>query len=278
MEQDIDARIAEYLGEDWQQEVIAFAGKALVALLIIIIGFWLAGKLAKMLNKRMRKRGLDDTTANFLSSLLSVGFKILVIMAAADQVGVAVTGFIAILGAMAFAVGLALQGTLGHFASGVLLLIFRPYKVGDLVTIGGGMTGVVLEIAIFNTVLSTPDNRRIIIPNGQVTNNPITNINGQGTLGVDLTFGIGYTDDIDKAREIILRVAAACPTVIDVPATGVVVKELADSSVNLATRPFCNSGDSLATRFYMIENVKKAFDAEGISIPFPQVDVHMQSE
>jgi len=163
---------------------------------------------------------------------------------------------------------------LGHFASGVLLLIFKPYKATDLVTVGGGQTGTVEEIQVFNTVLKTLDNKRIIVPNGLVTSNIITNISGQGEIGVELTFGIGYEDSIDQAREIILRVGKECPHVLDSPKQGVVVAELADSSVNLATRPFCKSEHYWTTYFYMQENVKKAFDNEGVSIPFPQVDMH----
>jgi small conductance mechanosensitive channel len=180
-------------------------------------------------------------------------------------------------GALAFAVGLALQGSLGHFASGVLLLVFKPYKVGDLVTIGGGQTGTVTEIQVFNTILKTLDNKKIIIPNGVVTDNVITNISGQDIIGVELTFGIGYGDDIDKARAVILQVGKECPYILDDPAQAVVVAELGDSSVNLATRPFAKSGDYWPAFFYLQEHVKKAFDREGISIPFPQMDVHMDN-
>jgi len=199
----------------------------------------------------------------------------MLILAVAGMFGVEVTSFVAIFGALAFAIGMALQGSIGHFASGVLLLTFRPYNVGDLVTIGGGETGTVTGIQVFNTVLQTLDNKRIIVPNGVVTSNIITNISGQETIGVELTFGIGYNDSIDKAREIILRVGKECPHILDNPAQGVVVASLGDSSVNLATRPFCKSEHYWDTFFFMQENVKKAFDAEGISIPFPQMDVHM---
>jgi len=218
---------------------------------------------------------MDETIRPFLTSLISVGLKVMILLAAASMFGIEITSFVAIFGAMAFAVGLALQGSLGHFASGVLLLTFRPYKVGDLITIGGGQTGTVIGIQIFNTVLATLDNKRIIVPNGVVTSNVITNISGQGTIGVELTFGIGYGDSIDKAREIILRVGKECPWILEEPKQGVVVGELGDSSVNLNTRPFCKSEHYWDTFFYMQENVKKGFDAGGVSIPFPQMDVHM---
>ncbi|PHI18092.1 mechanosensitive ion channel protein [Lewinellaceae bacterium SD302] len=270
-------QLETYLGEDWKADALAIGTNVLLALLIIIVGFWVAGRLGRLLEKQLQKSKTDPTVINFAKSLVSTGLKILVILVAASQFGIEVTSFIAILSAMAFAIGLALQGTLGHFASGVLLLFFRPYKVGDLVTIGSGQTGTVEELQIFNTILVTLDNKRIIVPNGQVTSNVITNISGQGVIGVELTFGIGYGDDIDKARGIILRVGEECPYILSDPAQGVVVAELADSSVNLATRPFCKSIHYWDTFFYMQENVKKAFDRDGINIPFPQMDVHMQS-
>ncbi|PHN04351.1 mechanosensitive ion channel family protein [Flavilitoribacter nigricans] len=245
------------------------------AILTLIIGFWLIGWITGLVKKALKRSQIDQTIRPFLSSLVSVGLKVLLLITVAGMFGIETTSIIAMFGALAFAVGLALQGSLGHFASGVLILVFKPYKVGDLVKIGGGETGSVEEIQVFHTILKTLDNKKIIIPNGVVTDNVITNISGQGIIGVELTFGIGYGDDIDKARDIILRVGKECPTILDEPAQAVVVAELADSSVNLATRPFCDSSDYWATYFYMQENVKKAFDAEGVSIPFPQVDVHM---
>ena len=245
------------------------------ALLILVIGFWVAKRLTKVMTRQLAKSNTDDTIINFARSAVGTGLKILVIIVAAGQVGVETASFIAVIGALAFAIGFALQGTLGHFAAGVMLLFFRPYKVGDLVTIGGGQTGTVEEVQIFNTILATLDNKRIIIPNGTVTSNIITNISGQGIIGVELTFGIGYGDDIDKARGIILRVGEECPYVLSEPAQGVVVANLGESSVDLATRPFAKSEDYWNAFFYLQEHVKKAFDREGISIPFPQMDVHL---
>ena len=172
---------------------------------------------------------------------------------------------------------MALNGTIGHFASGVMLMIFKPFKVGDLVDIGGGFVGSVESINAFNTTLATLDNKRIIVANSNVTGNTITNISGQGSVGVDLTFGIGYGDDIDKARDIILSVGKACPTILPDPAQGVVVSGHGDSAVELSTRPFCKSEDFFATKFYMLENVKKEFDKQGVGIPYPTMDVHMLS-
>ncbi len=252
-----------------------YAPKVAGALLTLIIGFWIIGWITRMADRAMERRGLDATIRPFLKSLISVGLKVLLLLTAAGMFGVDTTSFIAIFGALTLAVGMALQGSLGHFASGILLLVFRPYKVGDLVEIGGGNLGTVEGIQVFNTILATLDNKRIIVPNGVVTSNVITNISGQGIVGVELTYGIGYNDSIDKAREVILKVGQECPYVLDDPAQTVVVGELADSSVNLNTRPFCKSEDYWDTMFYMQEHVKKAFDAEGISIPYPQMDVHM---
>lgn len=256
-------------------DINRLGGNIISALAILVIGFWVANRIAGFINKRLAKSGMDDTVQPFIKSLVGTGLKLLVVLAAAGMVGIETTSFIAILSALVFAIGLALQGSLGHFASGVLLLFFRPFKVGDLVTIGGGETGTVTELAIFNTSLQTLDNKKIIVPNGTVTSNVITNISGQGIIGVELTYGIGYNDSIDKAREVILAVGKKCPWIIEDPAQSVVVASHGDSSVNLATRPFCKSEHYWDTYFYMQENVKKAFDREGISIPFPQTDVHL---
>jgi small conductance mechanosensitive channel len=258
-----------------QALLIEDATSLIGALVVTIIGFWIANKLAIVASDRLEKSSKDKTLANFLRSLIGSGLKIMVIIAAASMVGVATTSFIAVFSALAFAIGLALQGTLGHFASGVLLLFFRPYKVGDLVDVGGGQIGHVEALSIFNTVLKTLDNKKIIVPNGAITSNVITNISGQEIIGVELTFGIGYGDSIDKARELILQVGKECPYILDEPAQTVHVASLGDSSVNLATRPFAKSEDYWDTLFYMNEHVKKAFDREGVNIPFPQMDVHM---
>lgn len=259
------------------EAAVLYAPKAIGAILVIIIGFWLAGKLSKVIGRTLSKRGTDPTVVPFIESMVSVLIKVLVLISAASMFGADTTSFVAILGALTFAVGLALQGSLGHFASGVLLLTFKPYKVGDLVTIGGGETGTVEGIQIFNTVMRTLDNHLLIVPNGTVTSNIIKNISGQGTVGVHLTYGIGYNDDIDKAKKVILSVIKECPYLLDDPSPGVVVAEHGDSAVVLATRPFCNSENYWDAFFYMQENVKKAFDREGVSIPFPQRDVHMHT-
>lgn len=254
---------------------ILYAPKALLALLTLIIGFWVISKIVQVFSHSMERSKMDVSMNKFLSSVISVGLKVMLLLSVASMFGVNTTSFIAILSALMIGVGMALNGSIGHLASGVMIMIFKPFKVGDLVSIGSGYTGTVESINAFNTTLATLDNKRIIVANSNVTGNTITNISGQGEIGVELTFGIGYKDSIDKAREVILRVGQECPYILDKPAQAVVVAELGDNSVNLATRPFCKSEHYWPTYFYMQENVKKAFDQAGIGIPYPQMDVHM---
>lgn len=256
---------------------IAYAPKVLLAIVTLIIGFWIIGKIVNFLSSAMTKNGMDISLTKFLSSVASILMKVMLLLSVAGTVGIPITSFVAIIGALMVGVGMALNGSIGHFASGVMIMLFKPFKVGDLVEIGGGHTGTVESINAFNTTLATLDNKRIIIANSNVTGNTVTNISGQGQVGVELTFGIGYSDDIDKARQIILDVGKSCPHVLADPAQGVVVAELGDSSVNLATRPFCKSEHYWDTFFYMQENVKKEFDKQGIGIPYPTMDVNMIS-
>jgi small conductance mechanosensitive channel len=253
---------------------IQYAPKVLLALITLVVGFWIIKRIVKLLKKTLEKYDIDPTVEPFLVSLASVGLKILLIFSVAGMFGVETTSFIAVMSALALSVGLALQGSLGHFASGVLLLIFKPYKVGDVVEISG-KTGEVESIQIFNTVLKTFDNKRVIIPNGVVTSDAITNITGQTTRRVDIVFGIGYTSSIDKARETILAVAAKNDLFHLDPKPEVFVKELADNSVNLVFRAWTESEHYWTLFFFMQEHVKKAFDTENIEIPFPQRTVHL---
>ncbi len=255
---------------------VNFAPTLLMAIITLILGFWIIKKITGGLNKAMERRNLDATIRPFLTSLLSVGLKVLLLLSVAGMFGIETTSFIAILGAMAFAIGMALQGSLGNFASGIMILLFKPYKVGDLVEVQG-QTGIVNEIQIFNTVLLTLDNKKIILPNSIVTSGAIINISGQGEIRVDMTFGIGYSDDIDKARAIIQKVADSCPQVLKEKPVDIFISELADSSVNFAVRPWCKSDYYWDVYFYMHENIKKQMDQSNISIPFPQMDVHIQN-
>lgn len=257
--------------------IVGYLPKVIGAILVIIIGFWVVGRIVKFVRKVLEKN-MEPTLAKFLSDVVSAFLKIMVLFSAAGMVGIETTSFLAIFGALMVGIGMALNGTIGHIASGIMLMIFKPFKVGDLVTIAGGQTGSVEAINAFNTTLKTLDNKKIIIANSNVTDNIITNISGQGTVGVELTFGIGYDDNIDKARDIILKVGKSCPHILDDPQQGVVVAELADNSVNLATRPFCNSEHYWDVYFYMQEHVKKEFDKADIGIPYPQMDVHMVSQ
>ncbi|WP_250656668.1 mechanosensitive ion channel family protein [Alkalimarinus coralli] len=252
---------------------LTYAPKLLLALLTLVIGLWLINKVVKLTLGKMES-SVDPTLHKFIGSLVSVGLKGLLLISVASMVGIATTSFIAVLGAAGLAIGLALQGSLSNFAGGVLILIFKPFKVGDLIQ-GGGHLGVVKEIQIFNTILTTADNRRIIIPNGVLSNDSLINVNVEPTRRVDFVFGIGYDDDIKKTKEILQRIADNDSRVLKDPAPTIVLSELADSSVNFTVRLWVNTADYWGVYFDTHEAVKVAFDAEGISIPFPQQDVHM---
>jgi small conductance mechanosensitive channel len=252
---------------------LAYVPKVVLAILTLVIGLWLINK-AVAISQRKMGEGADPTLQKFISSLISVGLKGLLLISVASMVGIATTSFIAVLGAAGLAIGLALQGSLSNFAGGVLILIFKPFKVGDLIE-GGGHLGVVKEIQIFNTILTTVDNRRVIIPNAVLSNNSLINVNIEPIRRVDFTFGIGYGDDLKKAKDILNRIAENDNRVLKDPARTVVLSELADSSVNFTVRLWVNTADYWDVYFDTHETVKLAFDAEGISIPFPQQDVHM---
>lgn len=252
---------------------LTYAPKLVLALLTLIIGLWVINKVVSVTLSKM-ENSVDPTLHKFIGSLVSVGLKGLLLISVASMVGIATTSFIAVLGAAGLAVGLALQGSLSNFAGGVLILIFKPFKVGDFIE-GGGHMGTVKEIQIFNTILSTTDNRRVIIPNGVLSNNSLVNFNIEPTRRVDFVFGIGYDDDIKKTKEVLTRIAENDSRVLKDPAPTIVLSELADSSVNFTVRLWVNTADYWDVYFDTHESVKMAFDAEGISIPFPQQDVHM---
>lgn len=268
----------EWLDLDYlSQKIIDYAPNVIGAILTIIIGLWIASRLVRLAKKAIDKRGIDPSLKPFIGSLIGITLKVMVLLSAAGMFGIEVTSFIAILSAVAFAIGLALQGTLGHLASGVLILMFKPFTVGHFI-IAQGYSGTVKEIQLFNTILTTLDNRIIIIPNGAITSGPIENITVNGIRKMDLLFGIGYGDDIDKARQVIQSVVDSDERIMHDKGVDILVKELGDSSVNLATRFWVTVDDYWPVYFYMQENVKKAFDKEGVSIPFPQMDVHMPKE
>ena len=258
------------------QKAYDYAPLVVGAILVLIIGFWAVNGIVRYLDKQMKKSGLDEDLRPFLLTLTNVLLKVLVFFSAAGIVGIETTSFVALLAAAGFAIGLALQGTLSHFAAGVLILFFKPYRTGDYI-VAQGYEGFVKEIQIFNTILTTLDNRIIIVPNGAISSGPIENLTSPGERKVDLTFGIGYGDDIDKARSVIESVIAESEQILKDKGTEIFVKELGDSSVNFAVRVWVHVDDYWAVFFYMHEQVKKAFDREGISIPFPQMDVHVDN-
>ncbi len=260
--------------EQITQMAIDFAPKLAGAIIVLIVGFWLANVISRVVYKRMAKSDMDEAIRNFLRSLISVLLKVMVVFSAAGIVGVETASFIAVLAAAGFAIGLALQGSLGNFAAGVLVLLFKPYKIGDFIS-AQGYSGTVKEIQIFNTILTALDNRIIIIPNGAIISGPIENITVNPERQLDLTFGIGYSDDIDKAKTILENEIKNCPGYLEDHGYKIMVKELADSSVNFAVRFWTKTEDYWTAFFHMQEYVKKAFDNQGVSIPFPQMDVHV---
>jgi small conductance mechanosensitive channel len=254
--------------------VMAYAPKVVLAIITLIVGLWLIGLVTRVTRKSMDKTKADKTLIPFITNLVSWLLKVLLFISVASMVGVATTSFIAVLGAAGLAIGLALQGSLGNFAGGVLILIFKPYNVGDLIESQGHL-GVVKELQIFNTILLTPNNKRVIIPNGAVSNGAIVNYSAEGILRVDLVIGIAYESDIPKAKEVLYKVMADHELVLKDPASQVAVSELADSSVNLVVRPWCTVADYWQVHFDITEAAKAGLEASGISIPFPQRDVHL---
>jgi small conductance mechanosensitive channel len=257
------------------KEIITTTGsQVIMAVIVLFIGFKLANFISKIVDKKLKKQNIDESLRPFLVSIISWIFKIAVFISAANTAGFKTTSFVAILGTAGLAVGLALQGSLSNFAGGVLILILKPFKIGDVIK-AQGFVGTVDKITTFSTYLRTPDNQIICIPNGGLANSPITNINQESTRRVDLVFGIGYTDDIDKARSILSDLLSNDSRVLKDPAYVIVVGELADSSVNFIVRAWVNTENYWGVHFDMTENVKKKFDQEKISIPFPQTDVHL---
>ena len=262
------------LFETIQALALNYGLNLLWAIVIFIIGRWAAGFISNMVRKAMGRTDTNPTLIRFVSTLIYYGVLAFAIIAAFERLGVETTSLIAILGAAGLAIGLALQGALANFAAGVLLLFFRPFKVGDLVEISDTF-GRVEDIQVFNTIVVTPDNKTVIIPNAQVTGGNIINYSKKGLIRLDLVYSIGYDDDLLKAKGILEEIVNAQEGVATEPAPSVAVMELADSSVNFAVRPHVNPDDYWDIAFEVNEKVKLRFDQEGISIPYPQQDVHM---
>lgn len=247
------------------------------AIITLIIGFWIVGRISRVFTRTMERRGVEESIRDFLGSIVSMGLKVLLLLSVASMFGIEVTSFVAIFSAMAFAVGLALQGNLANFASGVLILTFKFYKVGDFIETQG-KSGTVIDIFIFHTVLQTLDNGHVIIPNGSITSNPIKNFTVAGFRRHDLTVGIGYDDDIDQAKALIEEVVKRTPDLELDMGYDIFVKELADSSVNFAVRFMAKNENFWPAYKFFFEEIKKEFDKNGVGIPFPQMDVHIMKE
>ena len=257
-----------------QMFILTYGLNILGAIIILVLGWWGARLAARFLKKLLTQAKINETLIRFAANLTHAGIIVFAVLAAFERVGIKTTSFIAVLGAAGLAIGLALQGALANFAAGVLILLFRPFKVADKVEISGEF-GTVEEIQIFNTILITPDNKTVIIPNASITGNNIINYSKKGLLRLDMVFGIGYSDDLLKAKSILEEIITADERVVKEPSPTVAVLELADSSVNFAVRPYVKIEDYWGVHFDTTEKVKLRFDQEGISIPFPQQDVHL---
>ena len=253
---------------------IEYAPKLALAILTLIIGLWIISGIRKLIMHSMERSKVDPTLIPFMGSLTSWLLKVLLFISVASMIGIATTSFIAVLGAAGLAIGLALQGSLANFAGGVLVMIFKPYKVGDLIETQGHL-GVVKEVQIFNTILVSPQSKRIIIPNGSTSNGSVINYTVEGKIRVDLTIGVSYSADIDQTKAVLHDVLKANDKVMQDPAPFVGVAEMADSSVNFAVRPHCLPEHYWDVFFGVNEAMKKALDSNAIAIPFPQRDVHL---
>ena len=254
--------------------VSAYSINIIGAILIFIVGKWLARRIANLLTKLLEKHNVELTLVNFITNLAYYTLIVLVVVAAAGRLGINTTSFLTIIGAAGLAIGLALKDSLSNFAAGVMLVLFRPFTIGDVVSTAG-ITAKVEKITIFNTLFCSPDNQLIIVPNNKIISDIITNINAKDTRRVDLTVGISYSDDMLKTKEILARLAEEDSRVLTDPAPTIAVAELADSSVNLVYRPWVKTGDYWDVRFDLTEKIKNSLDEAGISIPFPQQDIHL---
>jgi len=255
--------------------VMNYGPRLIGALVVLIVGLFLIKIINGTIKKRFDKRDMEPSLNSFLQTMISMLLKILLFIVVAGMFGVQMASFIAIIGALAFAVGMALSGTLQNFAGGVMLLLFEPFKTGDYIE-AQGYAGTVNEIQLFNTILKTPDNRTIIIPNGGLSTNSMVNYSTEPRRRVDFVFGIAYGDNVDKARKVLIKLINDDERILKDPEPFIVVSELADSSVNIVVRVWAEAVNYWGIHFDLIENVYKTFDKEGLNIPFPQMDVHVQ--
>ncbi len=260
----------------WIEKSIEWGTKIIIAVVILVIGMMIVNKISKIANKAFSKKKFDASLTTFLSSMISVSLKILVVVTALGQLGVEMTSFIALIGAAGLAIGMAFSGSLGNLAGGVMILIFRPYKVGDYIS-AQGEEGFVKEIQIFNTILLTLDNKTVIIPNGAMANGNMVNFTMQEKRRVDFTVGIAYGDDYEKAKSTLEKFIAEDDKILKDEPNFIGLVELADSSVNLTLRVWCKTDDYWDVYFKMNERIYKEFEQVGLNIPFPQLDVHIQN-
>ncbi|KJF43011.1 mechanosensitive ion channel family protein [Draconibacterium sediminis] len=254
--------------------IITYGLKVIAAIVVLILGFWIIKIITRRTAKVMEKRHVNVSVSGFLQSLINILLKVMLLISIAKMVGIETTSFIAVLGAAGLAVGMAMQGTLANFAAGVMILAFKPFKVGDLI-VSQGHLGTVKEIHIFVTILLTPENKTVILPNASVSGNDIVNYTTEGLIRVDMDFGISYGSNIKQAKDVLMKIIESHPKVLKEPAPFVGVKGLGDSSVNLAVRPYTLPADYWKVYFDVYEAGKIALDEAGIVIPFPQMDVHL---
>ncbi|MCF8277453.1 MAG: mechanosensitive ion channel [Flavobacteriales bacterium] len=264
-------------GTDYMPLIIEYGQKLAVGILILVIGLWLAGMITKAAKKLMAARKLDAALQSFLGSMLGIALKILVVITALGTLGIEMTSFVAILGAASLAVGMALSGTLQNFAGGVIILILKPFKIGDVLE-AQGYVGSVSDIQIFNTILKTPDNKTIIIPNGGLSTGSMINYSTEARRRVDWTIGIGYGDDADKAEQVLLQMLKDDKRVLQDPAPFIALSALADSSVNFTVRAWVDAADYWSVFFDLNKRVYKEFGQHGLNIPFPQMDIHLHNK
>ena len=253
---------------------IQYGPKLIGAIIIWIIGIWVIKLLSNGIENILDKKEIDPSLKPFLKGLFSVLLKVLLFISILSTLGIEMTSFIAILGAVGLAIGMALSGTLQNFAGSVIILIFKPYKVGDVIE-AQSYRGTVSEIHIFNTILKTPDNKTVIIPNGKLSNSPLINFSTEPLRRVDWVFGIAYGDDVDKAKEVITRLAGEDSRILNEPPLFIAVSELGNSSVNITVRAWVSAPDYWNVFFQLNEQAYKTFEKEGLNIPFPQMDVHL---
>ena len=270
--------LKSYIPNNIVEVIASHVFSFIVALLIFFIGKWIVNKIVTILGKVLRKiNGIDETLVKFLENIVYYALLTVVIIAALNKLGIATTSFLAILGAAGLAIGLALKDSLGNFASGVMIVIFKPFKVGDSV-IAGGVTGTVTEVTIFNTVFLTADNQKIIVPNSSITGGSITNVNANDTRRVDIIVGISYEDNIKHAKEVLANIINENSKVLKDRSVGINVTELADSSVNITINVWVKSSDFASTKAELLESIKTTFDEVGITIPYPKQEVYQYNK